>query len=80
MSSMHERFAAILVEKFGLGADEISPTSTLEDLEMDSLALVELVVSVQKEFGVVIDDSELPGDATVADVIALIGARQQEAA
>lgn len=72
MSTMYERMADILVTKFGVDRDEIRPDVTFEDLEMDSLFLVEFVLTLQSELGVKIDeDAASPRDTigTVADLL-----------
>ncbi|GAA4994871.1 hypothetical protein GCM10025734_25160 [Kitasatospora paranensis] len=52
-----------MVEHFQVERAEIRPDVTFEDLEMDSLFLVELLIVVQKELGVAIgDDTATPRD------------------
>ncbi|MER5472070.1 acyl carrier protein [Streptomyces sp. NPDC002935] len=72
MSDTSDRLIALLVRVCGLEADEISPEVTFRSLEVDSLALVELGLAAQQEFGVPIKDDELELDATVADAAAMV--------
>ncbi|WP_328551715.1 MULTISPECIES: acyl carrier protein [unclassified Streptomyces] len=72
MSDTSDRLVALLVRVCGLEADEISPEVTFRKLEVDSLALVELGLAAQQEFGVPIKDDELELDATVADAAAMV--------
>lgn len=48
--------------------------------ELDSLAVVELAVSLEERFGIVIDDEEFTGDVfdTVGTLAAFIGAKTRE--
>jgi acyl carrier protein len=75
-----ERLAAVLIDRFGLSADELHPGVTFAELDLDSLALVELAMVVEKEFGVPIADDELSPDATMTMAVELIGMRFGEAA
>lgn len=62
----------LLVASFGVGAAEIQPDVTFAELDVDSLALVEFAMMVEKEFGVSVGDDELNSQDTVRDVVALI--------
>ncbi|GAA4760823.1 hypothetical protein GCM10023350_53930 [Nocardioides endophyticus] len=50
--------------------------------ELDSLALVELVVVIEERFGIAIDDSEFTGEVfeTLGSLAAFVTAKQQNAA
>jgi acyl carrier protein len=62
----------LLVASFGVRVEEIQPDVTFAELDVDSLALVEFAMMVEKEFGVSVGDDELSGQNTVRDVVALI--------
>lgn len=49
--------------------------------ELDSLAVVELAVSLEERFGIVIDDEDFTGEVfdTVGTLATFIGAKTQEA-
>ncbi|MBB1243674.1 acyl carrier protein [Streptomyces durbertensis] len=70
--------STVLTEKFEVPADRIDDDATLADLELDSLAVVELLVTLQEELGVPLDDSEASGETTVGEVsravVRLLGA------
>lgn len=57
---------------FGVSADEVRGDTTLADLDVDSLAVVEFGMVAAKEFGVPIGDDELTGEHTVQDVVDLL--------
>ncbi len=63
-----------LVE-FGEERENVSLDARLEDLEVDSLDLVELAQIVEDEYGIEIKDSDLDKVETVRDVVDLIAAR-----
>ncbi|MGP4090913.1 acyl carrier protein [Streptomyces sp. KR55] len=63
MTAMYDKLVDLLVNHFKVDRSEIKPDVTFEDLEMDSLFLVELLLVVQKELGVqVSDDAASPRD------------------
>ncbi|MHB6911225.1 acyl carrier protein [Streptomyces sp. DB-54] len=64
--------ATLLVERFGVEADEASADTSMRDLDLDSLSLVEFSLVAEKEFGVKLSDDEVKLDDTIADVAELI--------
>jgi len=59
-----------------IGAEgEIARESTFEDLDVDSLDLVELAQIVEDEFGVELDGDSVKDVKTVGDVIDLVVAK-----
>jgi acyl carrier protein len=51
---------------------EITRESTLKELQIDSLDLVEVVVSAEEQTGVTFEDDELVDLKTVGDVVDLL--------
>ena len=63
----------IVDEIAGVPADEVTPEkSFVEDLDIDSLSMVEIAVAAQDKFGVEIPDEELKNLKTVQDVIVFV--------
>ena len=63
MAAMYDTLVDLLVNRFEVDRAEIKPDVTFEDLEMDSLFLVELLLVVQQEIGVKIsEDAASPRD------------------
>jgi acyl carrier protein len=63
----------IVEEIAGVPADEVTANkSFVEDLDIDSLSMVEIAVAAQDKFGVEIPDDQLKNLATVADVVAFV--------
>jgi acyl carrier protein len=54
------------------GAETAQPETTWEQLDVDSLDLVELVKALEDRFGVEIADPDLKGIASVGDAIGLV--------
>jgi acyl carrier protein len=64
----------IIDEIAGVPADEVTPEKTfVDDLDIDSLSMVEIAVAAQDKFGVEIPDEQLKDLKTVQDVIDYVG-------
>jgi acyl carrier protein len=63
-----------LVE-FGEERENLTPQARFDDLDVDSLDLVELAQIVEDEYGVEMADSDLDKIETVSDVVELINSR-----
>jgi acyl carrier protein len=62
--------AEIVDEVAGVPADQVTPEKTfVDDLDIDSLSMVEIAVAAQDKFGVEIPDDQLKDLKTVQDVI-----------
>jgi acyl carrier protein len=60
----------IIDEIAGVPADQVTPDkSFVDDLDIDSLSMVEIAVAAQDKFGVEIPDDELKNLKTVKDVV-----------
>ena len=60
----------IIEEIAGVPADEVTPNKTfVDDLDIDSLSMVEIAVAAQDKFGVEIPDDQLKDLTTVQDVV-----------
>ena len=63
----------IVEEIAGVPADEVTPSkSFVDDLDIDSLSMVEIAVAAQDKFGVEIPDDELKNLKTVQDVVVFV--------
>ena len=61
----------IVEEIAGVPADEVTPSkSFVDDLDIDSLSMVEIAVQTEDKYGVKIPDEDLAGLRTVGDVVA----------
>ena len=69
----------LLVSELGLDADKISDGARFEeDLEVDSLGVVELLMALEDEFGVSIPDEEAESIGTVGQAIDLVQSKLSE--
>ena len=68
-----ERFKKCAVEVLSVDADKVTREATFgEDLDADSLDLVELVMALEEEFDVTIDEEELEGIESVGQAFDLV--------
>ncbi|WP_172382322.1 phosphopantetheine-binding protein [Streptomyces sp. MNP-20] len=80
MSATYDRLVDLLVDRFEVDRAEIGPDTKFEDLDMDSLFLVELLLVIQSEFKAdIAEDAASPGD-TIAAVAAMIARASAPAA
>lgn len=65
-----EQVKGIIVEQLGVSPDEVRDEASFQDdLNADSLDLVELIMSMEDKFGVKIPDEDAEKIATVADAV-----------
>ena len=75
MSQLEEKVKAIIVEKLGVDAAEVTnEASFTADLGADSLDTVELIMEFEKEFDIQIPDDQAENIATVGQAISYIEA------
>ena len=78
MASVYERVKKIIVDQLGVDEAEVQPNSSfVEDLNADSLDLVELIMSMEEEFSkdgkpVQISDEDAEKIVTVQDAVDFI--------
>ena len=78
MASTFERVKDIVVELLGVEADRVTPEARFrEDLEADSLDLVELIMAIEEEFNGEISDEEAQKITTVGEAVSYIDTRMQ---
>ena len=68
MATVHERLKKIIVDQLGVDESEVVPSASfVEDLNADSLDLVELIMSLEEEFKVQISDEDAEKITTVQE-------------
>ncbi len=68
-----ERFRQCAVEILSVEADQVTMEANFaDDLDADSLDLVELVMALEEEFGVEVNEEELEGITTAGAAYTLI--------
>ena len=71
--------AEIVNEVAGVDADDVQlEKSFVDDLDIDSLSMVEIAVQTEDKYGVKIPDEDLAGLRTVGDVVAYIQKLEEE--
>lgn len=75
MATVYERLKKIIIEQLGVEEEQVEPgISFIDDLNADSLDLVELIMAMEEEFSddskqVRIPDEDAEGIKTVQDAI-----------
>ncbi len=76
MASTEERVRNIVVDLLGVDPDRVVPAARFrEDLEADSLALVELIMAFEEEFGGEISDEDAQRITSVGEAVTYINER-----
>ena len=78
MSDTETRVRGIIVELLGVDEDQVTSEARFrEDLEADSLDLVELIMAFEEEFDGEISDEEAQKITSVGEVVAYIDEHMQ---
>ena len=68
-----EQVIEVVADRLGKPVDEVKPESNfVEDLDADSLDLVELIMALEDEYDVTIPDEDAQNIRTIADAVAYI--------
>ncbi|HUO47758.1 MAG TPA: acyl carrier protein [Acidimicrobiales bacterium] len=71
-----DKFRTCAVEVLQVPADKVVPEARFgDDLDADSLDLVELVMALEETFDITVDESELEGIETIGQAYELISAK-----
>ena len=68
--NVFDKIVETIVDAKGIDAASITPESNFKDLNVDSLDIAEMVMTLEDEFGITIELEE--GVATVQDLVNLI--------
>mgnify|MGYP001817702152 FL=1 len=72
-ADIESKLTGLLVEELGLDGDKITMQSRFEeDLEVDSLGVVELLMALEDNFGVQIPGEEAESLTTVGEAVDLV--------
>ena len=73
VNEVFEKVKGLFVEDLGIDESKVTMEAKLEeDLEIDSLGIVEVVMAFEDEFDIEIDDEELADVSTVGEAVKLL--------
>jgi acyl carrier protein len=76
MAELEQKVCKILADNLSVPEDQVNPAARFqEDLDADSLDLVEAVLALEEEFGVTIPEEEMEGVKTVGQAIQLVATK-----
>ncbi len=79
MSDTQKRVTAIIVDLLGVEEEQVVPAARFrEDLEADSLDLVELIMAFEEEFNGEISDEEAQTITTVGGAVTYLDTHMKE--
>ncbi len=79
-NSTFERVRAIIVDQLGIEPSEVTMDANFrDDLEADSLDLVELIMAFEEEFGGEINDDDAQKIKTVRDAVQFLDVASTQA-
>lgn len=74
-----DKLKEIIMDQLDVEEDEVTMDANIqEDLDADSLDMVDLVMSVEEEFDLKIEDEDVEKIKTVGDIVSFIEARTAE--
>ena len=77
--SIEDRLKKIIADQLGVDESQVIPSASFEeDLNADSLDLVELIMSLEEEFGIEISEEDAEKIRTVGDAIEYIREHQDQ--
>ena len=72
-NEVFDKVKGLFVEDLGIDESKVTREAKLEeDLEIDSLGIVEVVMAFEDEFDIEIDDEELADVSTVGEAVKLL--------
>ena len=73
VNEVFEKVKKLFVEELGIEADKVTMEAKLEeDLDIDSLGIVEVVMAFEDEFEIELDDEDLTDVGTVGQAVNLL--------
>lgn len=70
--SVENKVKDIIADQLEVAVDKLSKETTFEDIDADSLDIVELVMALEEEFDLEISDQEIENINSVGDVVKYI--------
>ena len=74
MESVSSRVNSLVVQHLGVEGGLLVPEANLlDDLGADSLDVVELVMAIEREFGIAVPDQDVENIRTIGDIVTYLG-------
>lgn len=74
---MFEKVQEVIVEELGVDQEAVTPdASIIDDLDADSLDVVELVMALEETFDIKVEDDKVQSLRTVSDVVDYIDSQK----
>lgn len=70
--SVQDKVKQIIAEQLEVAINKLTMETTFEEIDADSLDIVELVMALEEEFDLEISDQEIENIKTVGDVVKFI--------
>lgn len=74
--NIFEKVKAIVAEQLGVEAEDVTLETSFDDLNADSLDVVELIMALEEEFDIEIPDEDAEKIKTVGDAVEYIKEKQ----
>lgn len=72
---MFEKVKAILVQELGVSEDKVTlDSNVIEDLDADSLSVMQVIMALEDEFGIQVEDDDVKNLLCVKDIVAYLEA------
>ena len=76
MAELEQKVCKILADNLSVPEDQVTPAARFqEDLDADSLDLVEAVLALEEEWSIEIPEEEMDGVKTVGQAVALVASK-----
>ncbi len=76
--NLEDRLKKMIADQLGVDEPQVIPSASFaDDLNADSLDLVELIMSIEEEFGVEIPDEDAEKITTVGDALTYLNEHAQ---
>jgi acyl carrier protein len=62
----------VLLERFDIAPDKVNDSTTIRDIGLDSILLLDVVLDMEDRLGMQLKDLSMPANPTLQDVVALI--------
>jgi acyl carrier protein len=72
MNPTTQRLIDLLADKYGLARELLGPDVTFDDLDLDSLVLVEILVTLERERGVPLEEGLIEADQSIGAAAAAL--------